>query len=280
MKQRTFIVTGGLRGLGRAMAVGLASQSHDVLAVGHLAQDVEAIRAEAANKSWEEHFKPLVEDLRNPAACDRTVEAALKKFGRIDGLVNNAGLTFTYVSASLGGRVQLPKFWEIEDRVVQDVMNTNYIAASQMASRVAAMLIKQGWGRIINVTTKLETMNRPGATPYGSSKAALEMASEVWAKDVAGTPLTVNILNPGVGAHTDGVASETRQASRDGKLSRFIEPEEMVPPLLWLISPSADSVNGMRFDANAWDTSVPPDEAALKCGRPAGFEIKSSDRAR
>ena len=102
------------------------------------------------------------------------------------------------------------------------------------------------------------------------------MASEVWAKDVEGTGLTVNIVNPGAGANTPGMAQEVRDMSAQGKVRKLVEPEDMVPPLLWVVSTAADKVNGMRYDANAWDTSMPPAEAAAKYGRPSGFLLKES----
>ena len=132
---------------------------------------------------------------------------------------------------------------------------------------------KEGWGRIINVTTKLDTMNRPHTSPYGASKAALEMATEVWAKEVEGTGLTINIVNPGAGANTPDMAEEMRAMSRGGRAPRLVEPEEMVPPLLYVVSRAADTVNGWRFDANLWDASLPSREAARRAGRPAGFEM-------
>lgn len=273
MTSRVFIVTGGLRGLGLAMATGLVENGHKVLAVGHLVEDADAMTANPRLIPHAGNIQPLVADLRNPGTCDKTVQTAISHFGRIDGLINSAGLTFTYISPNGGGGPG-PRFWEIKDDIVQNVINTNFIAANQMAARVATHLIPQGWGRIINVTTKLETMNRPGTTPYGPSKAALEMASEVWAKEVEGTGVTVNILNPGAGAHTQGIAPELSAKSREGKLGRFIEPEEMVPPLLWLVSPAADNINGMRFDANSWDLNLQPAQAAAKNGRPAGFQLR------
>jgi 3-oxoacyl-[acyl-carrier protein] reductase len=63
-----------------------------------------------------------------------------------------------------------------------------------MARRVAPRMVEEGWGRIVNVTTKLDTMNRAHTSPYGASKAALEMATEVWAKEAEGTGLTINIV--------------------------------------------------------------------------------------
>ena len=116
-------------------------------------------------------------------------------------------------------------------------------------------------------------MNRPHTSPYGASKAALEMATEVWAKEVEGTGLTINIVNPGAGANTPGMAGEMRTMSREGRAPRLVEPEEMVPPLLYVVSRDADNINGWRFDANLWDLALAPAEAARRAGRPAGFEM-------
>jgi NAD(P)-dependent dehydrogenase (short-subunit alcohol dehydrogenase family) len=99
------------------------------------------------------------------------------------------------------------------------------------------------------------------------------MTTEVWAKAVEGTGLTINIVNPGAGANTPGVAEEMRTMARQGRAPRLVEPEEMVPPLLYVISREADAVNGWRFDANLWDTSLPVAEAAHRAGRLAGFEM-------
>jgi NAD(P)-dependent dehydrogenase (short-subunit alcohol dehydrogenase family) len=161
----------------------------------------------------------------------------------------------------------------VPDDIVQRVIETNYIAADQMSRRVAPKMVEAGWGRIVNVTTKLDTMNRAHTSPYGASKAALEMATEVWAKEVEGTGLTINIVNPGAGANTPGMADEMRMMSREGRAPRLVEPDEMVPPLLYVVSREADAVNGWRFDANLWDASLQPAEAARRAGRPAGFEL-------
>jgi NAD(P)-dependent dehydrogenase (short-subunit alcohol dehydrogenase family) len=271
METRVAIVTGGLRGLGRAMAFGLARRGHRVVAIGHIEADVAEIEAAAANLPAQ--ILPLVADLRRPADCDRVVATALQRFGTVNILVNNAGLTFTTIDPARFRRPEPQKFWQVPDDIVRAVIETNYIAADQMARRVAPGMVEGGWGRIINVTTKLDTMNRAGTHPYGASKAALEMATEVWAKEAEGTGLTINIVNPGAGANTPGMAEEMRTMSREGRAPRLVEPEEMVPPLLYVVSRAADNVNGWRFDANLWDASLPPAEAAHRAGRPAGFEM-------
>jgi len=259
------IVTGGLRGLGQAMALGLLRTGHRVVAVGHIAEDIPAIQGAAGDLAA--GLMPMVADLRRPEECDRVVAAATAQFGPPGILVNNAGLTFTYIDPSRFRRETPQRFWEVSDEIVQNVMDTNYVAADQMARRVVPLMLKAGWGRVINVTTKLDTMNRAGSSPYGSSKAALEMATEIWAKELTGTGVTVNIVNPGAGANTPGMAAEMRARSAAGQASRLVEPDEMIAPLLFVVSPAADAVNGFRFDANAWNAAMPPGTMT----RPAGF---------
>jgi NAD(P)-dependent dehydrogenase (short-subunit alcohol dehydrogenase family) len=267
------IVTGGLRGLGRAMALGLARAGCRVLAVGHIETDLAEIERAISGTPLEGRVHAQIADLRRTDECDRIVALAESRLGVIDVLVNNAGLTFTYIDPARYRRPSLQRFWEVGDEIVENVIATNYLAADRLARRLAAGMVERGWGRIVNVTTKLDTMNRAGTHPYGASKAALEMATEVWAKETEGTGLTVNIVNPGAGANTPGMAAEMREMSRDGRASRLVEPEEMVPPLLYVVSREADRVNGWRFDANLWDASLPAVEAARRAGRPAGFEM-------
>ena len=273
MEQRVAIVTGGLRGLGRAMALGLGGIGHRVAAIGHIASDIAEMEAAAGSLGLGRLVWPLVADLRESGECDRVVAETRARFGSIDILVNNAGLTFTYIDPARFRRPTIQRFWEVPDEIVENVIVTNYLAGDRLSRRVAPAMVAQGWGRIVNVTTKLDTMNRVGTHPYGASKAALEMATEVWAKDVEGTGLTINIVNPGAGANTPGMADEMRQMSREGRAARLVEPEEMVPPLLYVVSREADRVNGMRFDANAWDAALAPAEAARLAGRPAGFVL-------
>jgi NAD(P)-dependent dehydrogenase (short-subunit alcohol dehydrogenase family) len=270
MNDEVAIVTGGLRGLGKAMALGLLRSGRSVVAVGHLAEDIVAMEKDAGEQG--SRLECLALDLRRPAACDELVRATEHRFGPVGILVNNAGLTFTYTDPERfikGPR----KFWELSDDIVQNTMDTNYVVADQMTRRVTPGLVERGWGRIVNVTTKLDTMNRAGSVPYGPSKAALEMATEIWAKELAGTGVTVNIVNPGAGANTPGMAKEMRDWSATGKAPRLVEPDEMVAPLLFVVSRDADKVNGYRFDANTWRTDIAPAASASQTGRRAGFEF-------
>jgi len=276
MSSHVAIITGGSRGLGRAMTLGLAHEGYAVVAVGHIAADVAELASETAGTPLAERVMPILADLRQPAECDRVVAVARQHFGAVHILINNAGLTFTYIWPDLYRRSSPPQFWEATDEIVQNVISTNYVAADQMARRVAPLMVRQGWGRIVNVTTRLDTMNRPTSGIYGASKAALEMATEIWAKGTGATGLTINIVNPGAGADTPGMAEEIRDASRKGRIAPLLKPRQMLPPLLWVISPDADQVNGYRFDANLWDSGLPPAEAARRAGRPAGLTLHAA----
>ncbi len=109
-------------------------------------------------------------------------------------------------------------------------------------------------------------MIRGGYALYGASKAAAEAGAAVMAADLAGSGVTANVLVPG-GMTDTRIIPEAELADR----SRLIRPEVMVPPLLWLISDAAAHVTARRFLAVHWDTSLPPDQAAEKCGAPIAW---------
>jgi NAD(P)-dependent dehydrogenase (short-subunit alcohol dehydrogenase family) len=262
------IVTGGLRGLGQAMALGLLELGHRVVAVGHIREDIDEMTVLAGGKARRLHS--MVADLRQPAECDRVFAESRERFSGDPGiLVNNAGLTFTFIDPTRFRREKPMRFWECGDDVIQSVMDTNYVAADQMARRAVPLMLRAGWGRVVNVTTKLDTMNRAGSSPYGPSKAALEMATEIWAKELEGTGVTVNIVNPGAGANTPGMAAEMRARSAASAEKSLVEPGAMVAPLLFVVSRAADCVNGYRFDANNWHSNRDPKAMT----RPAGLVL-------
>ena len=175
------VVTGGGRGLGRAMALALAEAGARVLAVDLNAENLAHVEREATSVAGNGALSGIAADIRKPEDCRRAIDAALERFGGPDILVNNAGLlpSYAWPGRFLDGAPP-PKFWTLDDGVVQNVINTNFVAADRMTRYAAPHMIAKGWGRIVNVTTRLTTMNRSGGSPYGPSKAALEMASEIW----------------------------------------------------------------------------------------------------
>jgi NAD(P)-dependent dehydrogenase (short-subunit alcohol dehydrogenase family) len=118
-----------------------------------------------------------------------------------------------------------------------------------MARAAMPHFLKAGKGRIINISMNWQTMRRKGFTPYGPSKAALESASMIWAQDLAGTGITVNTLLPGGATATGmipaGVPDELRAI--------LLDPDVIVPPLIWLASDASDGVTGKRITATEWN---------------------------
>ena len=103
MSGHVAIVTGGLRGLGKAMAMGLLRTGRKVVAVGHIAEDIAPMQKEAGELAAGLHCLAL--DLRRPSACTEAIAAARQRFGAVDILVNNAGLTFTYTDPERSSKV-------------------------------------------------------------------------------------------------------------------------------------------------------------------------------
>jgi 3-oxoacyl-[acyl-carrier protein] reductase len=131
-------------------------------------------------------------------------------------------------------------------------------------------MLASGWGRIINVTTSFDTILARGMSAYGASKAALEASSAIWAKELEGSGVTVNVVVPGGMTDTAFLPPEART------LPSLLQPEIMAPVVAWLASPSSDGVNGRRFIAKFWDSSLNPAEAAAKCGAPIAWENEAA----
>lgn len=271
------IVTGAGRGLGRSMALALVEAGANVIAADMLSENLDLLTSEAARLSNAGLLRGVPADIRNPEDCRRIVETALDDFGTLGILINNAGLLPSYAYPGRFLEDAAPaRFWNLADDVIQNVIDTNFVAHDRMTRYAVRHMIGNGWGRIVNVTTRLTTMNRSGGSPYGASKAALEMASEIWMKDLEGTRVTVNILNPGAAVDTPGFATleEKRVATASGRL-HMMDPDKMKAPVVWLVSDATDGVTGMRYDAVAWDAARPAAEQAVRHGRPLGFELKS-----
>src|SRR5271168_3781724 len=111
-ENRVALVTGGLRGLGRAMSLGLAREGHPVVAVGHIESDVAEMEAEAEKLQVGRYFHCVVADLREASECDRAAAVTRGHFGKVDILVNSAGLTFTYIDPARFRRDSLQRFWQ------------------------------------------------------------------------------------------------------------------------------------------------------------------------
>jgi len=262
---KTAIITGGGRGLGRAMALGLLrAGANVVITVARTPQESEAVGNEGAKVAEAGTLRTFVADVTREEDCRLVVSETIREFGAIHILVNNAGRGMRFVSENFFDRPT--KFWETDPGIWRMIIDTNVNGPFLMAREAAPHMLKQGWGRIINISMNHETMRRVGFSPYGPSKAAIESETIIWAQDLAGTGVTVNSLLP-------GGATNTGMVPRDIAPGRLLDPNIVVPPLLWLVSESAGQVTGGRFVANLWDTSLPPDEAAEKARGVAGWMV-------
>ncbi len=251
------IVTGAARGLGRAMAEGLLRAGASVMLT-----DVDAAALEhTVQAATSGTAAAVAADITLQAHCERVVAETIKRFGRLDLLVNNAGKGPALLEAS--PRTKSLKFWEADPDVWREIIVTNVNGTFLMARSVAPVMIKAGWGRIVNITTSLPTMQRRHNSPYGVSKAAIEAETLIWAKDLDGTGVTVNSLIPGGAADTEFVHMASRkELAAIGRA--LLPPAVMVAPIVWLASPLSDGVTGARFVGKLWDPNLPPGEAATK----------------
>jgi NAD(P)-dependent dehydrogenase (short-subunit alcohol dehydrogenase family) len=265
------IVTGGARGLGLAMVKGLLRNGIAVAAVDRDREPLEQLAAETLTDLQVAPLLTIAEDLTSTGAAERTGMRVLARFGRMDVLVNNAGMGQSVVWPN-HWREPL-RFWNIEPEQMQRFFNLNTLALFNMCRMAAPHLMRQKWGRIINITTSLGSSMRAGFAPYGSSKAAAESLSAIMAAELAGTGVTVNVMTPG------GLSNTAANPDAPFDRSQLLQPEIMVPPLLWLVSEAASSVNGRRFVAARWDEKLPPAEAAEQAGAIAGWTIDEKNRS-
>jgi NAD(P)-dependent dehydrogenase (short-subunit alcohol dehydrogenase family) len=264
-ERQAAIVTGAASGIGRAMALGLLDAGIDVAAVDREVVLLSEFEEEAAERELAGGLHTILADLSDPDSFGGIVATALRSFGKVDVLVNNAGIGQGSIRADQ--RRNPIRFWEITPEQWGRFVAVNATAPLMMARAVVPHMLRAKRGRIITVTTSLGTMLREGYILYGASKAAAEAATAVMSADLAGTGVTANVLVPG-GMTDTRIVPEAAVADR----GRLLRPEIMVPPLLWLVSDAAADITGRRFLAVHWDTSLAPVEATEKCGAPIAWK--------
>ncbi len=232
------VVTGASRGIGRAVAVCLAARGAQVVAAArgdHAALTVEAIqcaggRADLASVD--------VTDAESVAAM---VGGALERHGRIDVLVNNAGIA----------RDQLLMRMRREDW--DQVMATNLTSAFVCVQAVIKAMIKQRSGRIINVSSVVGQSGNAGQTNYAASKAGLIGFSKALAREVASRNITVNVVAPGL-IDTDMTRDITAKAQNDWAaqipLGRLGSVEDVAGAICFLASDEASYITGHVLAVN------------------------------
>ena len=241
LEDKVAIVTGGGRGIGRAIAQAFAREgARVVVTAARERREIEAVAAEIGGTA-------VLADVSNQDSVQRLVGAVLADFGRIDILVNNAARGMKFLNARF--MTDPMPFWQADPDAWRMVIDTNVTGVFLVTRAVIPHMLALLAGRVINISINRETMRRKGFTPYGPSKAALESMNEIWAQDLEGTGITMNLLLPG-GATDTGMIPEAYTAA---KRKELIDPAEMGPPAGWLASDAADGVNGKRIVAIEWN---------------------------
>ncbi|MBV8136293.1 MAG: SDR family oxidoreductase [Deltaproteobacteria bacterium] len=272
LEGKAAIVTGGGRGMGRSMVLGLARAGAKVIATAaRERQELDRVVAEAPRDA----VVPMIADVTNVQDCAALVAETLQRFGKLDVLVNNAGRGMKYVSEDF--ITEPTRFWETDPETWRLIIDTNVNGPFLMARAAVPSMISAGWGRIINHSVNFLTMQRRGFSPYGPSKAALESETQIWAQELAGTGVTVNAILPGGATLTGMIPESYPEAAR----KQLLDPDIVVAPLLYLASEASDGITGKRFDSSKWNADLPVEEAGLLCARDAGvyqFEREATQK--
>ncbi len=232
---RVAIVTGASRGLGRAAAEALVAEGARVVAA---ARSAEAVAELAAAVDGAVLARAC--DMRDRAAVAALVDDALAAFGRLDIVVNNAGI------APAG------RFTEQGQDVWDEVLAVNVTAPAVLARAAGKVLLGQGSGKIVNVASTSGLRGKPLLTAYSASKGALLRFTEALSAEWAPRGVQVNAIAPGAFA-TDAQAAVTGDEALLARRLRRIPagrmgaPDELGPLVCYLASPASDFVTGATF---------------------------------
>jgi len=229
------IVTGGGKGIGRAIALGLAGAGASVVVCSRTQKEIDGVVDEIHQMGGT--AMAVVTDLTVNEQLENLVNATIKEFGRIDILVNNAARSF------------LRSLLDLREDGWDKVFDTNVKAVWLLSRAVARHMIEQKSGRIVSITTVGAEKAEMGMAAYGCSKAALKMLTRCMAREWAPNGINVNAVGPGL-TRTDfskpiwSNPDVARQVASGIPKGRLAEPEEIVGSVLFLVSDAADFITG------------------------------------
>ncbi len=261
---KVVMMTGAGRGMGRRMSIGLAAAGAKVAMIDIDEDVLNEAAAAAESAGGQGAALPLVADVTSAGNAGSAVQSVLDRFGRLDVLVNDAVVGPERIGSNFVA--EKTRFWDLDDGLWRQMLSVNVFGPQLMARTVVPHMLARGWGRIVNITTSLDTMYLAGAGCYGPSKAALEAHTRIMAQDLEDTGVSANILIPGGPVNTRMIP-EASGIPRD----KLIQPEIMVRPITWLCSGESDGVNGMRFIAALWDPELDLDARIEQAGAPVAW---------
>ena len=229
------IVTGASKGLGRAMAIGMADAGADIVLVSRTLKDLEVVAEEIRAKGRKALSVPA--DVSKSGDIEQMVKEAMDKFGKIDVLVNNTGIS--------GDKPVL----KMEEEYWDYVMSVNLKAPFLCSKAVGAEMVKRKKGKIINISSITFTMAIPNMTSYCASKAGVVQFTKALALEWARHNIQVNAICPG---YFRTPMNEEFFSSEAGKkiieqtlpLKRLGEPEELVGSVIFFASDASNFITG------------------------------------
>jgi NAD(P)-dependent dehydrogenase (short-subunit alcohol dehydrogenase family) len=261
-QQRVVLLTGAAGGIGAAIARALIAQGHIVAAVD---RDAVSLARLAAGSGY---IFPLNADVADVAACREIVEATVTRYGRLDAVINNAGIGPS--SLRPDGELNLPRIEELTPQVWDNFFAINVRAPMLITQAALPHMRANKFGRVINNTTSFRTMLR--VLPYGATKSALESMSAIWATELADEGITVNVLIPGGPTDTPFIHD-----AAGWDRAKMLKPEIMAPPALWLVSDESAGYTGHRIIAANWDPALSGSANSIKAGRAIGWPELGAD---
>ena len=247
-------------GLGRHMTLALVRAGARVAMLDVNAEWLEQTSSDMREVGGDDSVFTMVSDVSKPESAEDAVSRTIAELGGLHILINNAGIS----AGNLGPNRM--NFWDISPESWNKVLSVNLNGPFYMARAAVGHMIEQKWGRIIGVTTSMDTMYREGMSPYGPSKAGHEALIALMSRELEGTGVTANVLVPGGAADTNILPPETPYDR-----AALIRPDVMQDPVVWLASDASQEINGRRFIARNWDESLPIEERLEKAGAPAAW---------
>jgi 3-oxoacyl-[acyl-carrier protein] reductase len=239
MHNRVAFVTGASRGIGKACALALAEAGARVAVAARQRDKLEEVAAEIRGRAREAYVVEL--DLASDESIKSAFSVTAKEFGRIDILVNNAGIT----------RDNLALRMKREDWTA--VLETNLTGSFRAIQQVLQGMMRERWGRIINITSVVGQAGNPGQANYAASKAGLIGLTKTMAQEMASRQITVNAVAPGM-IETDmtaGLSQEVREKALAAiPLKRFGTAADVAAAVRFLASEEAGYITGQVLAVN------------------------------